>query len=161
MENETEILKKARELGDKSRQTFAIPDDYFSPRVNRKKKPRRKTIAKREPPDSTRVKAIIAACLAFFDYEKIEDVSIRSRKQPLPWVRQVIMYFLTAKTMLNYSQIGRLLNLSDHSSVMHGLGVVADMCETDPILASQVEKVGETINEILKVIEQNSLQNQQ
>lgn len=51
----------------------------------------------------------------------VSDLKGRSRYRAVVWPRQEAMYELHTRTPLSLSQIARLVGVSDHTTVMHGI----------------------------------------
>jgi len=60
-----------------------------------------------------------------------------ARDYEIAWPRQVAMFLLKSRTLLNYSKIGRLLR-RDHGTILWGVCAVKDRM-ADPTVKAQIE----------------------
>lgn len=102
--------------------------------------------AKRHNPDNRfmhekKIKKIIGD---FFD-TTYEDVTIKSRKREIVYVRQMMMYFLAKYTQLTLVTIGKMFGGKDHTTVMHSLQVIDDLKDVYPQIANQIERITEKL----------------
>lgn len=58
------------------------------------------------------------------------DLTSSSRKASLVYARQVLMYLLRSELSLPLEQIGHILGGRDHSTVIHGVSKVENLCKT-------------------------------
>ena len=84
------------------------------------------------------------ACAKYFDLS-MEDLKSKRRSRNIARPRQVAMYL--AKTMTSHSlpQIGRAIGGRDHTTVMHAVGTIEKLCETDSKLENDIRQVKQSL----------------
>lgn len=85
----------------------------------------------------------------YFNVDK-KIVLLKSRKRELVEVRQIFFYF-SNKYLKNTTleRISKFLN-KDHSTVIHSIKVVNNMCETDLIFNHKIKQIDKLILEYYK-----------
>jgi|GEM_PF-6759815 len=68
----------------------------------------------------------------------MDQVSSKSRRRELVYVRHVCMYLLCKYTKLSLKKIGRSFGGRDHTTVIHAAHAIQDQMDTDPVVRSEV-----------------------
>lgn len=76
---------------------------------------------------------------------KIDDIDSRSRKQPISYIRQLIIYLANKHTEASQIQIGLCLGGRNHTTVIHSINQIKNLIETDV-------KTRDDVNEIEKLL---------
>jgi len=76
---------------------------------------------------------------------KVDDIDSRSRKQPISYIRQLIIYLSSIHTESSQLQIGLNVGNRNHATVIHSINQIKNLVETD-------EKTRIDINEIEKLL---------
>lgn len=76
---------------------------------------------------------------------KTDEVDSRSRKQPISYIRQLIMYLASVHTEASMAQIGLSIGGRNHTTAIHSVNQIKDLVETD-------EKTRGDIREIEKLL---------
>ena len=84
------------------------------------------------------------ACAQYFDLS-MADLKPKRRLRNIARPRQVAMYL--AKTMTSHSlpQIGRAIGDRDHTTVMHAVKTIEELCETDSKLEHDIRQVKQAL----------------
>lgn len=70
----------------------------------------------------------------------ISDIIGRSRDRVIAAPRQVAMHLIRKYTNKKLVDIGNIFG-RDHATIIYGIQVVNDLCDTDKLFASQVERI--------------------
>lgn len=70
-----------------------------------------------------------------------EEILSKRRVKPLVRARHALMLVLRERTSWSTPQIAHFLNIKDHSTVVHGISVALERCETDPLFAAIVSEL--------------------
>jgi chromosomal replication initiator protein len=71
----------------------------------------------------------------------LQALASKSRARPIAEARHVAMYLLREDAQLALKQVGLLLGHRDHSTVIHGVQKIANLLDTDPHLAAQLNEI--------------------
>lgn len=71
-------------------------------------------------------------------------VNIPSRKRPLPQIRFIIMAFLYKYSLPSLKEVGNVFG-KDHTTVIHGIQSLQDICDTEPPVRSMVRQVAKRV----------------
>lgn len=82
---------------------------------------------------------IIETVCAHFGIE-LKDIQVVSRKRPIVYRRQLLMYFLVNLTSETYKEIGGLFGM-DHTSVIHSKDQIKNLLTVDEMVQSDVESI--------------------
>jgi len=75
----------------------------------------------------------------------MSDIDSRCRKQPIAYIRQLIIYIASEYTESSHLQIGLSIGGRNHATVIHSINQIKDLVETD-------EKTRSDIHEIEKLL---------
>jgi chromosomal replication initiator protein len=104
-----------------ARETIAIPE------------------AEHEPTSAT-MQAVLDAAIGFYGV-KLSDLQAKKKTRSIARPRQVVMYLARKHTRHSLEEIGGYLGGRDHTTVMHGASRVAEMRDTDPDFAAELERL--------------------
>lgn len=90
--------------------------------------------------ERVRPNAVITKAAQYFEY-KVSELTGTSRKAPLATARHVAMYLLYQELNVPYERIGELFGGRDHTTIMHGVGKIAQMIKADPKTAKMVADI--------------------
>ena len=103
----------------------------------------RKTIAAPERVDvstSATMQAVLDAAISFYGV-KLSDLRAKKKTRSIARPRQVVMYLARKHTRHSLEEIGGYLGGRDHTTVMHGYSKVAELRESDPQFASELDRL--------------------
>ena len=78
------------------------------------------------------------------DYEKViklsadffnlatQQVLSKSRRMDIVDARRHIIYYLRIERGITFKKVGQLLNGKDHTTIIHGLTSLRNLCDTEP-----------------------------
>lgn len=93
---------------------------------------------------SLKVRRIQRIVCGYFN-QGIADMLNHCRRKHISRARMIAFYFCREMTPLSYPQIGRFFGGFDHSSVLHGVWRVAELCEREPPFSDDVEIIRKDI----------------
>ena len=73
--------------------------------------------------------------------QEVDQLRTSSRKAELALPRQVVMYLVKKHTSASYKAIAKLLNRSDHTTVMHGVKTIEGRIEHEAELRSRIAEI--------------------
>lgn len=71
----------------------------------------------------------------------IDELKDKTRKKDIVIARQVAMYFSKEYTSLSLKSIGYHFGGRDHSTVIHAVQAIEDMCDTDSVFKRKIEEL--------------------
>ena len=95
------------------------------------------------------IKRLISIVCGYFKVSE-SDLLSQSRKKEIVYARQITWYILKEKYDLTFKKIGLLFGGKDHSTIMHGCGIISDSVksskETQKNLENIQRKMGKDTN---------------
>lgn len=80
-----------------------------------------------------------------------EKLITKSRKQPLPECRRLIVYFTKRYVAsMTWKRLAKLVGCTDHSTAMVMMTVVRDQCEVDKVYRKKVEEYNKELSLLLE-----------
>lgn len=76
---------------------------------------------------------------------KVDEIDSRTRRQPISYIRQLIIYLANMHTDASQNQIGLNIGGRNHATIIHSVNQIKDLIETD-------EKTRNDIREIEKLL---------
>ena len=73
--------------------------------------------------------------------QEVDQLRTSSRKAELALPRQVVMYLVKKHTSASYKAIAKLLNRSDHTTIMHGVKTIEGRIEHEAELRSRIAEI--------------------
>lgn len=73
----------------------------------------------------------VIQCVCVYFRITYQELTTRTRKREIVWPRQILSYLLRTDCQLTYKHTGEILGGYDHTSIMHAIGSVKNMMETD------------------------------
>lgn len=82
------------------------------------------------------------------EYYKISDLNIKSKskKRIFTIPRMIAMYFLSKKTKLSLTSIGKMFGGRDHSTVIYAIQTIEDLEFSDKKIKSQLRELNFMLN---------------
>ena len=77
---------------------------------------------------------------------KSDDITSKKRNQEFVLPRQIIMYLCRKLTDTSYTNIAKLLNKKDHTTIIHGCSKIESELETNKDLKNKLEIIEKKIN---------------
>lgn len=77
---------------------------------------------------------------------KVEDITSKKRNSEFVLPRQVVMYLCRELTDTSYTNIGKLLQKKDHTTIMHGVDKIASEIQTNEELKNKIAIIIKKIN---------------
>ena len=77
---------------------------------------------------------------------KSEDITSKKRNAEFVMPRQIIMYLCRKLTDTSYTNIAKLLNKKDHTTIIHGCSKIESEIETNKDLKNKIEVIEKKIN---------------
>ena len=72
---------------------------------------------------------------------KIDDIDSRTRRQPISYIRQLIIYISSKYTAESQVQIGLNVGGRNHATVLHSINQIKNLIETDDKTRSDVNAI--------------------
>ncbi len=79
---------------------------------------------------------------------KAEDITSKKRNAEFVLPRQVVMYLCRELTEVSLTDIAKILDKKDHTTIMHGVNKIEEQLKTNPDLVSQIDIIKKKINPI-------------
>jgi chromosomal replication initiator protein len=89
--------------------------------------------------------AIINVVLKHFGFWNIKQLTSKSRKTEVVYARQVCYYLLRKKTKLSVVAIGRMFGDRDHTTIVHAIGALQNLMDTEPAIRNEVMNLKDSI----------------
>lgn len=79
---------------------------------------------------------------------KAEDITSKKRNAEFVLPRQVVMYLCRELTDVSLTNIAKILDKKDHTTIMHGISKIEEQIKNSPDLAGQIDIIKKKINPI-------------
>ena len=79
---------------------------------------------------------------------KAEDITSKKRNAEFVLPRQIVMYLCRELTEVSLTDIAKILDKKDHTTIMHGVNKIEEQLKTNPDLVSQIDIIKKKINPI-------------
>ena len=89
---------------------------------------------------SATMQAVLDAAIGFYGV-KLSDLQAKKKTRSIARPRQVVMYLARKHTRHSLEEIGGYLGGRDHTTVMHGASKIADLRDTDPTFAAELDRL--------------------
>ncbi len=86
------------------------------------------------------IEGIFNKCLEYFGVSE-EYVKMKNRKRERVLIRQMCMYAIKLNTRKSLEDIGYFFNGKDHTTVIHAINTVNDLCDTDESVKREFESL--------------------
>jgi len=92
-----------------------------------------------------KAESIIATVAEHFHFT-IEDVKKKGRKREYVMARKMCAHLLREHTKLSLKRIGKLLGGQDHTTAIHAIHSLNDLCFSDPTIYMELATIEKKIN---------------
>lgn len=94
----------------------------------------------------TTLSQIMKRCCDYFGVSE-EYITKRNRKRERVLMRQMAMYMCKIYTTCSLMDIGYFFEGRDHTTVIHAITTINDLCETDEIIADDFKRLKNFVKE--------------